>query len=363
MQLPRIKYEHRPRRLTDGSIRIGGRIYGLAFEIKDPDGQIWALLELLDGSRTVDQVVHHLIHQFPELRPDDARSGVEQIIAAGYVEDAAEVEPPGLTSRERERYSRSRNFFQWIDLVPRETSWHSQLKLRRSNVIIVGLGGTGGAAALALTMSGVGHLHCVEPDTVELSNLNRQILYAESDIGKPKLDAALARLQAVNSDVAITGQRLEVTSSEMLADLIRGFDLLVMTADSPPDIRTWASLASNKTKVPWVHGGYSGPMTTAGCYIPGAGPCYDCVRITSNENQPEVTAEWAGDDRSAHSANAVSAGLTGYLVAHAAIGALTGVPALPTNCTLALSLVRQDHAVIHSADACREECPTRRGAS
>ena len=72
-----------------------------------------------------------------------------------------------------------------------------------------GVGGTGGAAARDLVASGVGHLHCVEPDVVELSNLNRQTLFREDDLGRPKLDAALAalrepqgRLQFAHSDLS-----------------------------------------------------------------------------------------------------------------------------------------------------------------
>ena len=97
-----------------------------------------------------------------------------------------------------------------MDLTPRESTWHAQLRLRRSKAIVIGLGGTGGAAAMALAMSGVGHVHCVEPDLVELSNLNRQILYTEKDIGLPKVDAAVERLRSSNSDIMVTGDRVEV---------------------------------------------------------------------------------------------------------------------------------------------------------
>ena len=363
MQRPRIKYEHRPRRLGDGRVRIGGRIYGLAAEMRDPDGQIWAMLELLDGSRTVDQVVTHLVHQFPALSPDEARSGVEQVIAAGYIEDASELDPVELNPRERERYSRSRGLFQWMDLIPRDCSWHAQLRLRAASVIIIGIGGTGSTAAFALAASGVGHLHCVEPDTVELSNLNRQVLYTEADLGRPKLDAALERLRRHNSDVKVTGKHAEVTGPDMLTDLIQGYDLLVMSADRPSDIRTWASQASLKTGIPWVHGGYSGPLMTTGCYVPGEGPCYDCVRITGLQAEPETVAEWGSTDIPSQSANAVSCGITGYLVAHMAMSALTGVPPLLTNCTLAFSLVRPDHTITFTADGPRADCPTCGGIS
>ncbi len=94
----------------------------------------------------------------------------------------------------------------WMDLRPRTSSWEPQtLLLRRARVLLVGVGGTGGAAARDLVASGVGHLHCVEPDVVELSNLNRQTLFREDDLGRPKLDAALAALRALNTDTTLTG--------------------------------------------------------------------------------------------------------------------------------------------------------------
>src|SRR6185437_7359027 len=98
----------------------------------------------------------------------------------------------------------------WMDLSPRASPWSAQLRLRRARVLVLGVGGTGGAAAQILVASGVGAVHTVDPDVVELSNLNRQLLYRETDIGRPKTDAALAALRALNSDVTVTGERYEV---------------------------------------------------------------------------------------------------------------------------------------------------------
>jgi molybdopterin-synthase adenylyltransferase len=295
---------------------------------------------------------------------EQARRGVEQLVAAGYVED---VSPPGsveVSDHERERYSRGRDLFRWMDLTPRDSSWHAQVRLRQAKVIVVGLGGTGSTTALALVMSGVGRLHCVEPDIVELSNLNRQVLYTEADLGQPKLSVALTRLRRYNSDITITGERTRVTGADKLADLADGYDLLVISADEPATIRTWANRASLKTRVPWVHGGYAGPQMTVGCYIPGAGPCYECVRLSSRGCEDTVAAEWASSSGAPfRGGNAVSAGITGLMVAHAAISQLTGIPALRTNCSLGFSLIRPDHTIVWSADGPRADCPACAGLS
>jgi molybdopterin/thiamine biosynthesis adenylyltransferase len=78
--------------------------------------------------------------------------------------------------------------------------------LRASRVTVVGVGGTGGVAALALAAAGVGQLHCVDPDVVDLSNLGRQVVYTEDDTGRPKVGGAVARLRRLNADIAVSGE-------------------------------------------------------------------------------------------------------------------------------------------------------------
>src|SRR5690348_13153100 len=98
MLRPRIKSEHRPVRHGDRRVRIGGIIVGIAADVLDPDGWVWALLETLDGSRTVDQVVADLVHRFPDKSTDKVRTDIDALVQAGYVEDAAESAPYDLSA-------------------------------------------------------------------------------------------------------------------------------------------------------------------------------------------------------------------------------------------------------------------------
>ncbi|WP_103353584.1 ThiF family adenylyltransferase [Amycolatopsis sp. CA-128772] len=361
MQRPMIKPEHLPVRHGDDRIRIGGVVRGIAADIADPDGWVWALLAALDGSRTTDQVVAELVHRHPGRSEADVRTAVGDLVRAGYVEDAGAPPPAGLTAAEQGRHRRGRALFRWMDRTPRRTSWDTQLLLRGARVVVVGIGGVGCTAAQTLVVSGVGHVHCVEPDVVELSNLNRQILFTERDLGRPKVDAAVERLSAYDSGVLVTGERSAVDGPAGLRKLATGFDVLLLAADQPPEIRSWANQACVATGTAWVHGGYHGPQVSCGVYRPGTGPCHDCGRVAELERQaalPPVTCSpSAARTARPHAANAVSAGVAGQLAAHLTLSLITGVPAVRTNCQYGVNLVTLQDSFALGPEAPRPDCP------
>ncbi|MFD9963958.1 ThiF family adenylyltransferase [Amycolatopsis sp. NPDC058986] len=363
---PRIKPEHRPYRVAEEIVRIGGNIFGIASDIRDPDGAVWALLELLDGSFTVDQIAAAIARRFASWDENEVRADIQQLVNHGYVEDADDPHPHGLTQRERERYSRSRALFRWMDRTTRLSTWDAQLRLRQARVLIVGMGGVGSTAALTLASSGIGHLHCIDADTVEMSNLNRQILYTENDLGRPKVTVALERLRQHNSDIIITGDTTPVDSPDTLRAMRAGFDVLLLSADQPADIRTWANQGCHMTSTAWAYGAYHGPQVTLGLFRPNAGPCYDCLRVAHSENETQRhEPSWGLADHSArpHPANAVSAGLTGNLVAHSVMSLITGTPALPTNCIYGYNLVTLNHSFAIKLEIPHPDCPTCGGLS
>jgi molybdopterin/thiamine biosynthesis adenylyltransferase len=366
MRLLRVKPEHEPYRLADGRVRIGGGIYGIAAEIPDADGVVWAALRAMDGTRSVDAVVAHLRGVFPWLSTRDAEALVGQLVGSGYVEDVGAGVPEVLSSRERERYSRSQAYFRWVDLQPRVHGWEAQLRLRGARVLVLGVGGTGSTAAWALAASGVGRLHCVDADVVELSNLNRQILYSEDDLGRPKVDVAVARLRRLNSDIEVTGERQRVTSPADLEKLLVGYDVLALCADEPRGddgigIRVWANRACRAAGVPWVGGGYHGPLVTVGTFVPWGGVCYECLTASEHERQLAMAPR---DEESARfmmrlggpGVMAASAGISGHLVAQAVTALITDAPELPTNCIYGVNMVAPDHHFVSRFPA-RPDCP------
>jgi molybdopterin/thiamine biosynthesis adenylyltransferase len=233
--------------------------------------------------------------------------------------------------------------------------------LGQARVAVVGIGGVGSTAALALTMSGIGHLHCVDPDVVELSNLNRQILYTERDLGRPKVHVAVERLREHNSDVYVTGEQLSIDGLASLRTLAIRFDVLLLATNQPQEIRSWANQACQETGTAWVHGGHHGPHVNIGLYQPGTGPCYDCGYTAKREFLAELPSQTPSTTAATHeprAANAVSVGITGQLAAHAVASLITGSPALKTNSEYRFNLVTFEDSVAPGLASPRPDCPT-----
>ncbi|MFG1810678.1 HesA/MoeB/ThiF family protein [Streptomyces sp. NPDC049040] len=334
MLRPRIKPEHSGYRTVDGTVRLGSVVYGIGVEIEDPDGWVWTLVAALDGSRSVPEVAAAVAAAHPEVTAADVVEAVADLGAAGHLEDLA-APATRLTPQEQERYSRGVTLLRWLDRSPARSAWELQERLRASRVLLVGLGGTGGYAAQALVASGVGHLHCVDPDTVDLSNLNRQPLYRERDVGRPKADAARDDLRALNSQVEVTSEQARVTGPADLADLLdagpAAYDLLLLCADQPAEIRRWANRVCLDSGTPWIDGGYRGPLTTVGVHVPGTGGCWQCQRLGESERRDLGLAPGQGEEAASprmpwNPVTAVTAGLSGLLIAHAATALLTGAP-------------------------------------
>ncbi|MEU6439269.1 ThiF family adenylyltransferase [Streptomyces sp. NPDC047046] len=365
MRRPRIKPEHRAYRTVDGNVRVGGVVHGIGSEIEDPEGWVWTLVEAMDGTRAPGELVAEVLRGHPGtgLTGEDVAAAVDDLAEAGFVEDAGAPEPAALSARERERYGRGMTLQRWMDLTPRSSPWEPQLALRAARVLLIGVGGTGGAAARDLVASGVGHLHCVEPDTVELSNLNRQTLYGEADIGAPKLGTALRALRALNEDVALSGERREVRGPHDLAELLAAapYDALLLAADRPPVVRRWANEVCLATGTPWAEAGYRGPLVSVGVFRPGTGACWECLRDAEAERRelrlpPGQDEEIASPRMAWNPVNAVTAQLSGSLLAHAGLALLSGVPHIEPGCRFGFNLMRPGDNVLGRAPR-RPDCP------
>ncbi len=159
-------------------------------------------------------------------------------------------------------------------LVP-EIGVEGQRKLRESRVVCVGAGGLGSPVLMYLAAAGIGTLGLVECDVVEVSNLQRQILYTEADVGRSKSEAAASRLASMNADVSIHTH--DAALSPVNARSILGrYDIVVDATDNFP-ARYLVSDACVLLGKPDVSGSVLGLEGQVSVYGTGAGPCYRCV--------------------------------------------------------------------------------------
>ncbi len=172
-----------------------------------------------------------------------------------------------LSREEIQRYSRH--------LIMPEVGMDGQLKLKKARVLTIGTGGLGAPLGLYLAAAGVGHLGLVDFDVVDSSNLQRQVTFTTADVGKPKSEAAKARLSALNPDIEIVSYETRLTSDNAL-ELFRDYDIIVDGTDNFPT-RFLVNDACVLLGKPNVYGSifrFEGQATVFG--YPG-GPCYRCL--------------------------------------------------------------------------------------
>jgi adenylyltransferase/sulfurtransferase len=160
-------------------------------------------------------------------------------------------------------------------LIIPEFGKEGQRRLKNSHVIVIGLGGLGCSSAIYLTAAGVGHLTIVDFDVVQLSDLNRQVLYWEEDIDEKKVLVAQRKLSKLNPNIKIISIFTKITEKNVF-NIIDGAQVVVDGLDNI-STRLFVNSACVKHKIPYIYGGVSrlrGMMTTI---IPGKTPCLACL--------------------------------------------------------------------------------------
>ena len=172
-----------------------------------------------------------------------------------------------LTREELVRYSRH-------ILLP-QVGEEGQRALKRSRVLLVGAGGLGSPVALYLAAAGVGTLGLVDFDTVDLSNLQRQILHGSAGVGSSKIDSARDRLHDINPNVTIEPYRTRLTSQNAL-EIARGYDVIVDGTDNFAT-RYLVNDTSVLLGIPNVYGSVYRFEGQASVFGAAHGPCYRCL--------------------------------------------------------------------------------------
>ena len=225
----RFKDIHPIYRLSDTIFRIGAQI-DVTQEFDDHHRYLWRLIHLLDG-RNVGEVVHEMLSEFPDLERDDVIDGINLLDSFGFVETPPSFEHPEVPAR----LGPTANYLRTFSGIGSPVSIFVD-GLRRSHITVLGLGGGGSTIVQLLAGLGPASLTIADLDTVDESNLGRQLLFGEHDIGRPKTAAARDRLNQLNSSLEVRAIDARMDSASDIVQVAKGTDLIICAMDEPPFI-------------------------------------------------------------------------------------------------------------------------------
>lgn len=284
---PRIKPIYPAYRLDDAVFRIGAQL-GITAEFDDPEGQLWTLVSALDG-RPFAEAVATVQRRFPHLTDADIAGGLALLDAEGFVEESLPDEGADIP----ERYEANVNYFsRFVGLTG--DRFEPQRIINRSNILLLGLGG-GGSNVLSL-LAGLGprSVTIVDHDVVEQTNLGRQLLYREADIGRPKAQAAAEAVAQMNSSIEIRAVEQKIRSVDDVAALLPGHQLVISAIDEPPFVaQRIVNKAVVAAGVPCV---FAASQVTRGrvyTVIPGVTGCFDCLNVHYSQRDPQFVSQFS----------------------------------------------------------------------
>jgi bacteriocin biosynthesis cyclodehydratase domain-containing protein len=277
MLRPRIKRTTEQIEAPNGDLYLLRPSARTDIQIENPDAEGRRLLAALDGTRERAE----LEEMFGKEAVGDLLAQLEEL---GLVEDAADDDliPEAIG----ERFDRQIRYF--ADITTGPTPSQCQARLESARIVVLGVGGLGGWSALSLACCGVGKMLLVDGDRVEESNLNRQVLYTEADIGRPKVEVAAERLRAFNSRMRLETIPKRVDGEEAVAAVISGYDLVIDAADWPAhEIEQWVNSACFAAGIPYITMSHFPPIARVGpLYVPGVTGCFACQVAAYRRSYP-----------------------------------------------------------------------------
>lgn len=283
---PRIKPIYPVYRLNSHEFRIGAQL-GITAEFGDPEGQLWELASRLDG-RSVMTVVEEVKSAFPELTSEDVLEGIKLLDDEGFVEEAM----PEKESCLPVRYVSNVNYFSRY-IGSDGNRYAPQEKIRETTILLLGLGGGGSNILTMLAGIGPKKIIIADYDNVEESNLGRQLLYKEADIGRPKTEAAAKAVSEMNKDIVIEAHNKKIEKPEDVLKMIEGVDLVICAIDEPSFVaQRIVNEAIVKAKVPCVFGASQVSRGRVFTVKPGETGCFDCLNLHYSIHDPQFIEQF-----------------------------------------------------------------------
>lgn len=284
---PRIKPIYPLYQLNETSFRIGAQL-GITTEFDDEEGQFWTLSNLMDGHRTFSEIAIEMTKKYPELTPSDVKKGIDFLNAEGLVEEAY----PEKTVDDR--YVANISYFSRFCNAEQDR-FEIQEKINNLNILLLGLGGGGSNIVTLLAGLGPKMIRMVDYDRVESSNLGRQLLYRESDIGKKKTDVAERAIKEMNSQIKIETVDKKIINVKDVLELTKEIDIVICAIDEPPFIiHRIVNEAIVKADLPCVFGASQVSRGRVYTVIPKVTGCFDCMNLNFSKNDPRFIEQFVG---------------------------------------------------------------------
>jgi thiazole/oxazole-forming peptide maturase SagC family component len=239
--------------------------------------------KLLNGEHEFDALKEMLSIDFPEQTPY-LENLLIKLDSEYLLEDNLYNHSSVLTDTEKSRWSRNIEFFASYCKAD-QNKYAFQETLKSTKVAIFGLGGVGSNILLNLAAMGIQNIRAIDFDKVELSNLNRQIIYDESDIGSLKSTAAKKKLNkfAPNSNFEFINKK--INCSEDISELINGYDIVISAIDHPREfIMEWFNVACVENNIPFITGSLDSKVAICYTIIPGKTGCIECWKNNANKS-------------------------------------------------------------------------------
>ena len=285
---PRIKPIYPVNQLNDELFRIGAQL-SITTEFEDPERKLFELVKLLDG-RPITEIFKHMTESFPDLTEEDVLDGLDILSSENLIEET----PDDNLEKIDERYYPNINYFSRYMTYDRNAI-DIQKKISSSSILLLGLGG-GGSNILTL-LSGLGPkaIRIVDYDRVEKSNLGRQLLYKERDLGKLKVDVAVNALKEMNSTINVEGFNKKIESVEDILQFTDGIDLVICVIDEPPfQVQKTVNQAIIKAGLPCVFGASQVSRGRVFSVIPKVTGCFDCLNIHYTLHDDKFVEQFVG---------------------------------------------------------------------
>lgn len=269
--------------IADGSVHF--RLSGELISLEDPDGRVAALLGLLDGSRETDDLWRGLSASYPDVTQADIREAVRDLDADHLIHDAADT-GADFDEAAKERWSNNFGFFETYASLG-TSKFQFQRRIRDCRVAVLGVGGVGTHALIDLVAIGFTDIRIVDFDTIALSNLNRQILYDESTIGRAKVDIAAQRAMALNSALRLDTAKVKLLSGADVYRVVHDRDIVIGSVDGPKmQVVHWLNEGCVRAGAALITGGVDAQRAVHYTVVPGVSGCVECWYTTVRETDP-----------------------------------------------------------------------------